>query len=331
MQWRYAARLGFLSVVMAASAAHAQVDEGFARWLAGFKEKAAAQGISQRTIDDALTGIEPDAQVVTLDQKQPENKVTLTKYISNTLPQRRIERARRMMHEYHDTLHAIGKKYGVQPKYIVALWAIESDFGDNKGEFSVVQSLATLAYEGRRADFFGKELLSALTILDTEHMRSDELSGSWAGAMGDCQFMPSTYLSFAVDGNGDGKRDIWDSPPDIFASIANYLHSLGWNAKQGWGRAAVVPDDFSVSDADISVGKPASYWRKRGLKYGRDNGDVNAIRPIPNSDTTLYAMYPGTEDEGAYLVTENYKALLQWNRSRYFATAVGTLADAIGE
>lgn len=330
MQWRYAATVSLVSVVMAASTTHAQSDEAFARWLADFKAKAAEQGIPAPILEDALTGIEPDEQVVTLDQKQPENKITLTKYLSNTLPDRRIAKGKRMMAEYHDTLHAIGKKYGVQPKYIVALWAIESDYGNNKGEFSVIQSLATLAYEGRRAEFFGKELMAALRVLERERMRSDELSGSWAGAMGDCQFMPSTYLNFAADGNGDGKRDIWNSPPDIFASIANYLHSLGWNPKQGWGRPVVLPDDFEKSEADINIGKPSSYWRQRGLEYGRID-ERHGGGKVPDTATILYAMYPGTEDEGAYLVTENYKALLQWNRSRYFATAVGTLADAIGE
>lgn len=309
--------------LLAGCTARAQ-DKNFAQWLVGFKENARSQGVSQKTIEQAFDGMEPDERVVALDQKQPENKVTLTQYLANTITRRRIAKGKAMMVEHRATLKKISARYGVQPQYIVALWGIESDFGRNKGNFSVVRSLTTLAYEGRRADFFGKELMAALTILDKEHMRSDELLGSWAGAMGDCQFMPSTYLNYAADGNGDGHRNIWHSPPDVFASIASYLHALQWDTKQDWGKRITVPANFTPADADIAVGKTATEWNKLGLVYAKN-------KKSPMGQQLLYAMYPGTEEEGAFLVTTNYKALLQWNRSRYFATAVGTLADAIKE
>lgn len=326
MDWRRLAGIGWIIAVIAAAPARA-AEDGFERWLVEFKAKAAEEGIRPQLLDEAFEGIAPDDEVVALDQKQPENKVTLTRYLENTVPERRVKKARRMMEEYHDVLAAISHRYGVPPKYIVALWAIESDFGRNKGNFSVVQSLATLAYEGRRAEFFSKELIAALHIMQKENMRADALVGSWAGAMGDCQFMPSTYLQFAVDGNGDGHRDIWNAPPDVFASIAHYLHALGWNKKMGWGRAVIVPQGFTPEMADIQVGKTATQWHEQGLRYGTEAEN----HPIPKGERVLYAMYPGSEEEGAYLVTENYKALLKWNRSRYFATAVGTLADAIGD
>ena len=314
-----------LVALLASVPARAQ-DDDFNRWLEQFKDKARAEGIRNSTLDAAFDGLTPDDEVVRLDQKQPEKKITLTRYLQNTITPRRVEKARRMMEENRTALTEVSRRYGVQPQYIVALWAIESDFGNNKGNFSVVQSLATLAYEGRRAEFFGKELIAALKIIENENIRPDELTGSWAGAMGDCQFMPSTFLRHAVDGNNDGHRDIWNTNADIFASVANYLHSLGWNAQAGWGHRVNLPAHFNPAHADIKVGKPNSYWRKQGMTYyGASH------KKLPQDESIRYAMYPGAEDEGVYLVTENYKALLQWNRSRYFATAVGKLADAIGD
>lgn len=330
MPRRWFALLGMLVVVCFGASARAQ-EQSFSNWSENFKARAAAEGISTRVIDEAFSDLAPDEEVIRLDRKQPENKISLTKYVKLSLSQRRIEKARAMMQEHREILEKVSKEYGVQPEYIVALWAVESDFGNNKGNFSVVQSLATLAYEGRRAEFFGNELIAALKIIDAENMPASELSGSWAGAMGDCQFMPSTYLRFAVDADRDGHRDIWGNPADVFASIANYLHSLGWDPHQGWGRPVIAPKDFKASEADIRHGKTASYWRKRGLEYGGHGFGRSAAGKIPKTNTTLYALYPGSHAEGVYLVTNNYKALLQWNRSRYFATAVGALADAIGE
>ena len=327
MSRRYLALLSLLITLMFGATARAN-DAGFDGWLENFKASAKEQGISPQVVDDALTGLTANDDVIALDGKQPENKITLARYLKNTISKRRIEKGQQMLREYRDTLAQISRRYGVQPKYIVALWAIESDFGDHKGDFSVVQSLATLAYEGRRAEFFSKELIAALKILDAEHLHSDALTGSWAGAMGDCQFMPSTYLSYAADGNGDGRRDIWNTPPDVFASIANYLHALGWNAQQGWGHAANFPDSLAEGDIGLTQSHSADYWRKAGLTYRTADDEVDGA---PRGKTELYAIYSSTPEDGAYLVTDNYKALLQWNRSRYFATAVGTLADAIGE
>ncbi|MES2983569.1 MAG: lytic murein transglycosylase [Pseudomonadota bacterium] len=325
MQWRSGTIVGLVMALLAIPAAvSAQQSDGFPRWLETFRARALSEGISPAVVDDALGDVALDDSVVVLDQKQPETKITFSKYISNTISPRRIRIGRAMLQEHHAVLQKISRRYGVQPKYIVALWAIESDYGNNKGGFSVVQSLATLAYEGRRAAFFGDELIAALKILEAENLRADELTGSWAGAMGDCQFMPSTYLRYAVDGNGDGKRDIWNEPADVFASVAHYLNALGWNKKEGWGRAVSVPEGITIEQADLKQPHPASYWRARGFTY--EGGAA-----VPDTQATRYAMLPGTAEEGAYLVTDNFQALLQWNRSRYFATSVGMLADAIGE
>lgn len=268
MQWRSFAILSFLVVAMLGASARAQ-ETTPEEWAASFKKTAIKQGISSDVVEAALTNFEPNETIVRLDRKQPEKKITLERYLENTITDRRIEKGREMLEEHAVLLAKISNEYGVHPNFIVALWAIESDFGRQQGSFSVVNSLATLAYDGRRAELFGKELISALRIIEAEKISSDELTGSWAGAMGNCQFMPSTYLHYAVDGDGDGHRDIWNSVPDTFASMANYLRAIGWNGKQ--------------------------------------------------------------TDSEAFEKTDNFDVLLKWNRSRYFATAVGTLAEAIGE
>ena len=313
-------KMGMVIVCVLPLSAQAQDADGFANWLVDFQAQAVNKGISPSVAQEALSGIELDDSVIQLDGKQPEKKITLTKYLSNTINARRIRTGRAMMEEHRETLQKISARYHVQPEYIVALWGIESDYGAYQGDFSVVQSLATLAYEGRRREFFSDELLAALNILMNENMSSDQLTGSWAGAMGNCQFMPSTYLSYAVDGDGDGKRDIWSSVPDTLASIANYLHSLGWQNDRGWGVKFEAPEGFVHND--IKHAQLSGEWRKQGLRW-----EKNAS--IPGHSIPLYAIHTGDAAEGTYLITDNYKAILQWNRSRYFATAVGTLADAI--
>lgn len=255
--------------ILLASVPLASHAEGFDEWLAQFRDDAGRAGIHASTLDAALNGIGEDETVVKLDRKQPEGQITLEEYLANTVTKRRVRLGRELMEEHRPLLAKISHRYGVQAQYIVALWGIETDYGNYTGNFSVVQSLATLAYEGRRAEFFRGELLNALRIIDRGEVGADEMTGSWAGAMGNCQFMPSTYLKFAVDYDHDGKRDIWNNMGDTFASIANYLHELGWNPK-------------------------------------------------------VAAMHHGVP-------TENYAALLQWNKSRYFATAVSTLAAEIKE
>ncbi len=313
----------FLVVLMFGTTARAQGD-GFQQWLTKFKAHAVEEGISPDLVEAAFANVTENADVVELDQKQPEKKITLARYLKNTVSERRIGIGRQKLEEHKELLNAISRKYGVQPKYIVALWGIESDFGNYTGNYQLTEALATLAYEGRRAKFFSKELLATLRILQEEGMSPSTLTGSWAGAMGQCQFMPSTYLKHAADGDGDGDRDIWNSEADIFASIASYLHDLGWDDNEEWGMKANFPPSFKPKEADITIGRSATYWRKRGLV------DAQGLQ-IAGGDQLLYAIYPGTADEGELLVTNNYKALLEWNRSRYFATAVGTLADAIGE
>jgi membrane-bound lytic murein transglycosylase B len=204
-------------------------DAAFNDWLKDVKKEARSKGISQATINEALVGISHDARVIRLDRRQPETKLTLEEYLAKVISDARIRRGRELLAEHRATLDPISQKYGVAPEFIVALWGIETSYGNNTGSFSVVESLATLAYDGRRSTYFRGELMNALKIIDQDHITADDMQGSWAGAMGQCQFMPTSFLSFAVDHNGDGKRDIWNTEADVFASIANYLSKHGWN------------------------------------------------------------------------------------------------------
>ncbi len=218
-----------------ASAAHA-TDKPFGLWVAEFTQKAEEQGIDPKLVTDVFRNVAVDEYVVKLDRKQPEDKLSFSKYKQNTVNPKRIARGRALLQEHATLLKRISATYGVEPRYIVALWGMETDYGRNTGNFSVIQSLATLAYDGRREELFTNELLAAFKILQDGHLNQFDLIGSWAGAMGNCQFMPSSYLKFAVDWDKDGKADIWNSLPDTFASIANYLHGSGWKPGIGWGK-----------------------------------------------------------------------------------------------
>ncbi|MDE3015587.1 MAG: lytic murein transglycosylase [Pseudomonadota bacterium] len=296
----------------------------FSRWLNAVRRDARGEGVSESVIEDALGGISPDEEVITLDGKQPESQLTLHRYLAKIVTDKRVRQGREMLARHRSLLERIGRKYHVQPRFVVALWGIETNYGGITGNFSTIDALATLAYEGRRTSFFRDELLDALAILQQERMSSANMTGSWAGAMGQCQFMPSTFLKYAVDYNHDGKRDIWNDDADAFASIANYLKSLGWNQRLGWGRAVKLPKHFNRGLTGVAQEKSLLAWRKLGVR--KANG-----APLPALDIPASLIFAGTGDDAApYIVYGNYKVLLKWNRSRYFATAVGMLADRIG-
>jgi membrane-bound lytic murein transglycosylase B len=317
--------LSILMVCLSYSSALAR-DQPFNAWLDEFKQYALTQSISQDTLDEAFENSKaPLERIIVLDKKQPETMITLDRYLRNTVTPARIEEGREHLQEQRELLTAIGKKYGVQPSIIVALWGIETSYGANTGSTKTIDALATLAYDGRRSEFFRGELISALRILQAEHMDASEMVGSWAGALGQCQFMPSTFLKHAVDYDGDGKHDIWGNQADAFASIANYLKNIGWNADEGWGMEVQIPDGYDVKHEDIHTEKSLREWNTIGIRTM--NSDA-----LPNADTMASLVVIGKDDDVAhYLVYKNYKALLQWNRSRFFATAVSTLSDKIAE
>jgi len=294
----------------------------FDDWLRDLRADARAEGISPHTLDAALTGIVPLPRVIELDRKQPESTITFQDYLDRVLPQSRIDRARDRLVQRRPLLDQVAQRYGVARRFIVALWGIESDFGQQTGGFSVIASLATLAYDGRRSAFFRHELLDALRILERGDVAAAAMKGSWAGAMGQSQFMPSAFLRYAVDFDGDGRRDIWTDGPDLFASIANYLAESGWHADAGWGYPIQLPPGFDPGLAGIDVLRPVADWLAMGVR----RSDGGALSP---SDPPAAVLQPGGSDGPAFLIFDNFRVLLRWNKSNYFATAVGLLADRI--
>jgi len=316
----------FLSGLVSPAVAQVQPFEmqrqPFDEWLSEFAMEAARSGISAQTIQKALTGLTPDESVVELDQKQPESTITFEKYASNILSPQRIEKGRELYQENKSALSIIGARYGVPPQYIIALWGIESAYGTNGGNYEVIQSLATLAYEGRRAEFFRKELMEALHLLDEEKMDPSFLVGSWAGAMGQSQFMPSTFRRYAVDHDGDGKRDIWENEADIFASIASYLAAEGWKPNQGWGREVTMHWPISQEEMGLEMRHALAKWSQLGVRTMKR-------KPLPNVSLAASLIQPDGPEGRSFLVYDNFRALMRWNRSTYFATTVGLLADQI--
>ncbi len=309
---------------MAAAAPGALANsQDFESWLMDLRREAQAKGITPRTLDEALTGVRPIDRVLELDRRQPEFTLTFRDYLARVVNDARVEKGRRLLEENRALLERIGRKYGVQPRFIVALWGIESDYGRLTGGFPVIAALATLAFDGRRSAFFRQELLNALRIIDEGHISAAAMTGSWAGAMGQSQFMPSSFLSFAVDYDGDGRRDIWTSLPDVFASIANYLSRSGWSEELTWGRPVSLPPNFPSDQAGLSVRKTLAEWNAQGVR--KLDGS-----PLPARDLLASVIRPG-DGEDAFLAYDNYRVIMKWNRSQFFATAVGTLADRLAE
>ena len=298
--------------------------ENFDEWVKEFKAEAIEQGISSSLVDKAFQGVAPISRVLELDRKQPESRMTFREYRKSIVSPQRIARGREMMAQHRDLLHEVGERYGVQPRFIVALWGIETNYGKNSGGYRIVDALATLAFDGRRSQYFRTELLNAFRILQGGHTSLDTMKSSWAGAMGQCQFMPSSFLKLAVDFNGDGHKDIWNTPADVFASAANYLAQSGWRGTQIWGRRAKLPPGFDSNQASLKISKPLQVWQKIGIRK-RDGND------LPLAPLNASIVLPDGKGGPAYLVYDNYRVIMKWNRSTYFATSVGLLADALAE
>jgi peptidoglycan lytic transglycosylase B len=318
-------RLGpIVALVLAWLAPPALADtQSFDSWLNGLRQDALEQGIGVATLDAALTGLAPIARVVELDRRQPEGRFTFQQYNQRVLSDSRIERGRQLYREHKGLLDQVARDYGVQAPVIVALWGVESTYGAYHGEFSVIGALVTLAYDGRRSAFFRGELLQALKIVDHGDVTAAGMTGSWAGAMGQSQFMPSSYHAYAVDYDHDGRRDIWTSLPDVFASIANYLAKAGWNDRYTWGREVSLPPTIDGDLAGLQLRKPLPEWQALGVR--RSNG---ANLPVASLSASLLRTDDGQGP--AYLVYDNFRVLMAWNRSTYFALTVGELADLIG-
>lgn len=296
--------------------------KAFQDWLKRLGEEAAEQGISPATLDAALRDVAPLARVIELDRHQPEFTKPFWTYLRQHVNDRRKERGQALLARHRDLLEGIHAEYGVPPRYLIALWGLETSFGENLGGFRVVDALATLAYDRRRPEFFRRELLAALHILDEGHVTPDAMKGSWAGAMGHMQFMPTTFLRHAVDHTGDGRKDIWKSLPDALASAANYLSDMGWRPDETWGREVRLPDDFDLSLATVDRKKTAEEWSAMGVR-GIDGA------PLSSVEMEGSIVLPQGHGGPAFLVYHNFRLIMCWNRSIHYAISVGHLADRI--
>ena len=295
-----------------------------ATWLVELKKEAHGRGVSEGTWNAAMRGFAPNPKIIALDRKQPEGTHSFGEYLAKVVNAQRIRQGKLLYQENKVLLDKIAAQYDVPAHYIVALWGIETSYGKVTGGFSVPKALATLAHDGRRAAFFREELITSLLIIEQGHISAENMKGSWAGAMGQSQFMPSAFMDFAVDYDRDGHKDIWNTKADVFASIANYLHSSGWRGAEPWAKKIKLADGFDARLADIKQFRPLAFWQQHGVM--NSDGSVVNMKAV-----TAAVMFPGKPHEGAYLISPNTSVLLKWNRSRYFATAVGTLADGIAE
>ncbi|MEI6894531.1 MAG: lytic murein transglycosylase [Colwellia sp.] len=335
-------RLALLTVLIVSTmnqslAAKAELtEEGFAAYIVKLKAEALTKGFSQALIDESFSEVKFHRRAVKADRSQPENVETLDTYLPKRVPKWKVDKARSLYKKHQVLLNQVADKYQVQPRFIVALWGLESNFGSYMGGYNVISALSTLAYEGRREVFFKKQLMAALTILDEGHISNKDMKGSWAGAMGQNQFMPTSFLSYAVDGDGDGKKDIWNNYADIFSSMANYLKKEGWNDELTWGRQVMLPKGFDYSLAIPKKTGNRKNWLKAWAETEKTLAQWQALgvrrsdgTNLPNVDIKAALVFPDDENGRVYLAYDNYKSLMHWNLSYYFVSSVGHLSDRI--
>lgn len=296
--------------------------DDFATCVVNLQEKAQREGLSKETIDNALANVNYVSRVIELDKKQPEFSQTFDNYFSKRVTDWRISQGRKMLREHKVLLAKLQETYGIPPQYLMAFWGLETNFGSYKGKMPVLDSLATLACDPRRSKYFTGELMKALKLKEKYDFDVSTMVGSWAGAMGHTQFMPSAYTHYAVDGDGDGKADLWNSTADALSSAANFLNQLGWQRDERWGREVRLPANFNYDYLGKSKAQGLTEWKQLGLT--QSNG---AALSTPDMTATLYL--PAGHTGPAFLGYKNFDVIMRWNRSEFYAIAVGHLADRI--
>jgi len=312
--------LVFLLSLLMGGAAHANAD--FESWLAAFRADAAAQGISAATLDAALTGVTPVERVIELDRRQPEFLQTFADYLGRRVTPSQVALGQALMAEHADLLDAVEQQYGIPKAVLVAFWGLETNYGATLGSLNIPASLATLAYDGRRSDFFRSQLLDALRIIDAGHVAAIDMNGSWAGAMGHMQFMPSTFRAYAVDADGDARIDLWQSLPDAIHSAANYLRRAGWRTGEPVAREVLLPEGFDWRKARVAHRLPVAEWTARGVQ-ATDGTE------LPSVSGTAGIVLPQGSEGPAFMVFDNFDVVMQWNRSINYALAVAQLAQQL--
>ena len=309
--------------ILALPTGGANAAEGnFQAFLVGLRAEARKAGIAQSTLDSAFAGVAPNQKVLERDRHQPEFTMTWERYKGLVISEQRIVNGREVIARERALLRRVEERFGVGPGVVAGIWGLESSFGVETGNFRVIEALATLAWDGRRAGFFRGELIAALKILDHGDIAAAKMTGSYAGAMGQPQFMPTSYLRYAVDFEGHGKRDIWTSRPDVLGSIANYLAKSGWRTGEGWGQQVTLPPNFDMTVAGRDAMRPLGDWARAG------------VRPLggawrAGSDVSSAIVAPDGAGGEAFIVHANFKAIRRYNPSDFYALAVGLIGDRV--
>lgn len=300
----------------------ALANEQFSTCTAALADKAAKDGVSQTTIDAIFPYLVHQDRVIELDRSQPEFVQTFPGYFSKRVTDWRTNKGKEMYAKHKALLHKLSDKYGVPPHYLLAFWGLETNFGSYKGKMPVLDSLATLACDKRRSAYFTQEFLVAVKLFEREQLTREEMVGSWAGAMGHTQFMPSAYTNYAIDGDGDGQINLWASEEDALSSAANFLSNLGWEAGYRWGREVKLPKDFDYQQSGYKNRRPLSDWHSQGIQKA-DGSELG------EGDTNAYVIVPAGHEGPAFIAYKNFRVIMRWNNSEFYAIAVGVLADRI--
>jgi len=312
----------FTASIPAVLASPAWANDSFQSYLAGVRAEAQRSGVTSGTLDRALTGLQPNQQVLDHFRHQPEFTMTWAQYRALVITEQRTANGRAALRQNSALIQAVEDRYGVGTGVVVAIWGVESSFGQKTGDYPVIQALATLAWQTTRGPFFRSELIAALHILDSGDITAGRMTGSYAGAMGQPQFMPTSYLRYAVDFEGNGRRDIWGSKADTLASIANYLAKAGWRTGQGWGAEVTVPPGFNAAIAGRDNRRTIAEWTRMGVRplNGRD---------FPSPDTQAAVLLPDGAGGDAFFAYPNFTAIRRYNASDYYSIAVGLIGDSV--
>jgi membrane-bound lytic murein transglycosylase B len=296
----------------------------FERFVEGVKADARRRGVSARTLETAFAGVRPNQRIIALDRRQAEGGLQWEDYRDRIMvTPTRIQNGQRLYRENAELLRRIEERYRVAPSVIVAIWGVETNYGGNTGGFGVVEALATLAWEGRRAAYFRNELMAALKILEEGHIRADRMRGSWAGAMGQPQFMPSNFDRLAVDFDGDGRRDIWENRADALGSIAHYFQRSGWRAGEPWGREVRPPPGFTAAGADTDTKRPLRDFARMGFRE-------TSGAPLSTNGPEAQIVLPSRGNGQVFLGHHNLRVIRRYNSPVNYGLAVGLISDRVG-
>jgi peptidoglycan lytic transglycosylase B len=294
----------------------------FSQCIAGLQYRARAEHLPDWVVDDVLVKLKPQPRVIELDRAQPEFTQTFADYLYKRVTPERIQQGRHLLHQYSSFLSELTARYGVPGRYLIAFWGLETNFGGNLGTMPTLDSLATLACDQRRSDYFAGELMTALTLLDRDSLTPGEMQGSWAGAIGHTQFMPSAYMKYAVDGDNDGHIDLWKSKKDALASAANFLANLGWHRGTRWGREVLLPEGFPYAQTGLNDRKDLGDWAGLGVT-------LTDKSKLPRANLRASILLPSGHAGPSFLVYNNFEVIMKWNRSEFYGLSIGLLADRL--